>query len=98
MTRGHILGLASLLLLRGRLTGEEVARVLDTPPPRRARLGLQAVAVVKEVYRGDWYDPPGGGPRHLRRQVDAHGTWYKALYHAARALLGGERVALALAD
>jgi hypothetical protein len=30
--RKHVAGLASLLLLQGKLPGEEVARVLDQPP------------------------------------------------------------------
>jgi hypothetical protein len=44
--RDHVAALACLLLLRGKLTGEEVAAVLDQPPPRRARMGLTALGAV----------------------------------------------------
>jgi hypothetical protein len=95
--RGHVLGLASLLLLRGRLSGEEVARVLDTPPPRRAKLGLAAVACVQKAYRGGaWVDRLKSGRLHYARQVQEHGTWYEALAAAARAVAGPGREAITL--
>jgi hypothetical protein len=97
--RGHVAALASLLLLRRRLSGKEVARVLNSPPPRRARMGLHAVAVVMETERGDaWLDQPRRCSRaHYHRQVEANGVWYRALAHAARALCGRRREALVLA-
>jgi hypothetical protein len=95
----HVLALATLLLFKGKLTGRQVARVVAEPAPHRAKLGLAAVACVQDVARRDnWYDEDGGGRRHYRRQVQEHGSWYAALATAARALVGGRRVALALVD
>jgi hypothetical protein len=94
----HVAALACLLLLKGRLSGDEVARVLNSPPPRRSRLGLAALGTVMEVKRGNaWLDQPRRCSRqHYRRQVREHGTWFRALYCASRALCGRRATAMAL--
>jgi hypothetical protein len=99
---GHVAALAAVLAIRGRLSGDDIAAIIDQPPPRQARLGLAAAAVVKETADGDaWYEQPRRcSRRHFDRQVEAGGDWYRALVAAARTLFGrrSKAVAMSLAD
>jgi hypothetical protein len=100
--RQHVYAIAAALLLCGRLSGRQVARLVATAPPRRSRLGMVAAAVTREVYDGnDWYFDPGlPGRGHSLRQVQRYGPWYAALRDASLALCprGARRMALSLAS
>jgi hypothetical protein len=90
----HVAALAALLVIKGQLHGGDVAAVLDRPPPSKARLGLFAAGVVQATASGgDWLTAPRRCSRqHYDRQVEAAGTWYRALVAAARTLFGRQRV------